>query len=176
MMITYQTRMGAASLAATTSGCPPCAHWRRLSACAGPPTIPVYPNPRLNQAPVHSQSAKRLTADAVFGCRISLAFGWLGFTDLACLFLPISHNSFLNALTGLPYSALIRYHRCVELGCGNAMLQCNWVGSRLVAMQLLVPSTATRGAVPLTTWYSLILTMCVGNQTTVGLPLLASIK
>jgi hypothetical protein len=42
---------------------------------------------------------------------IGLAWGWLLWPNLALLLCPISHNSFLNYMMGLPYSAMVRFHR-----------------------------------------------------------------
>eukprot|EP00879_Flechtneria_rotunda_P017062 GHRR01017869.1.p1 GENE.GHRR01017869.1~~GHRR01017869.1.p1 ORF type:complete len:271 (+),score=49.52 GHRR01017869.1:89-901(+) len=44
---------------------------------------------------------------------IGIAWGWLLWPNLALLFMPVAHNSFLNYLTGLPYSALVRFHRWI---------------------------------------------------------------
>ena len=44
-------------------------------------------------------------------CRLALTFGLMLMPNVALLFFPIPHNSFLNTLTGIPHERMIRYHR-----------------------------------------------------------------
>lgn len=44
-------------------------------------------------------------------CRVALTFGIMMWPNLWLLFLPIPQSSFLQQLTGLDYSRMIRYHR-----------------------------------------------------------------
>jgi hypothetical protein len=56
-------------------------------------------------------------------CRVGLIFGIMMWPNLWLLFLPIPQSSFLQQLSGLNYSQMIRYHRC---GCGLVWML--WVG------------------------------------------------
>ncbi|KAG2496125.1 hypothetical protein HYH03_005728 [Edaphochlamys debaryana] len=44
---------------------------------------------------------------------ISIAMAWIIYIDTAILFFPVAHNSFLNRMLGIPYAALVRFHRWV---------------------------------------------------------------
>lgn len=61
--------------------------------------------------PMLHLSAPPALLPSFFPCRAAITFGIMMWPNLWLLFLPIPQSSFLQQLTGLDYSHMIRYHR-----------------------------------------------------------------
>ena len=89
------------------STCTAGAHALPQCTCAAAAARPPPPPPPLPRLADHPCGACPRSA-----CRVAIIFGIMMWPNIWMLFFPIPQSSFLQTLTGLQYTEMIRYHRC----------------------------------------------------------------